>query len=172
MGRRSLFKNREKRKKQKAKRKLEFITSKLQPNGAVSNSSSEESNSDDYGIVDDDYGVDSAVMEMRIEDDFKEQDIHDETCTDEYLNEYLIKCRQVLMCKVDAYQQELAHERLERKKLLFRTEEKIQNIQEFYRKMVLVPNCAGTILKKSLSSTRRAQQFLKELVTTNTILRP
>lgn len=171
MGRRSPLKKKEKRKRQKAARKMKLNAAKFQPDGA-SSSQSEECISGDYEFVNDEYGFDSAVIKMRIEDDFKEQDIRDGTCTDEYSKDYLIRCREILMSKVSAYQRELAQERLEKKRLVYATEEKIQNIQNFYKKMILVPSRAGTIFKKSISSTHTAQQFLSELVTSNTVLRP
>ena len=164
------MKKREKRKKQKTKRKLKYIKSELHHRDVLV--ACEEPTINEYSSVNDEYGVDSAVVQMRIEDNFKEQDYHDQTCTDDYSKHYLTKCREVLMCKVEAYQQELARERLEKKKLLASTEEKIQSIQEFYKKMILVPNRTGTIARKALSSTHTAKQFLKELVTNNTILRP
>lgn len=169
MGRRSPLKKKEKRKKEKAKRKMK---SKLQHDNMSSSCSSEESTSS-FDFINDEYGVDSAVMEMYIEDSFKEQDLRDGTCMKEYSTNYLLKCREELMSKVDAYQRELAHERLEKKKIIASTEEKIQSIQNFYKKMILVPSRTGTIIKKSISSTHTAKQFLEELVSSGTvILRP
>ena len=49
---------------------------------------------------DDDCGVDTTVLEMRVEDGIKEQDFINETCMDEYSYEYLFKCRHVLMNKI------------------------------------------------------------------------
>ncbi len=41
------------------------------------------------------------MVEMRVEDGLKEQDFINETCMDEYSYEYLSKCRQILMNKVE-----------------------------------------------------------------------
>jgi ABC-type phosphate transport system auxiliary subunit len=54
------------------------------------------------------YGVDTTVLEMQIEDGFKEAT---SSCAE---HEYLQRCHQQLMDKVRAYRVELERERLEK----------------------------------------------------------
>lgn len=70
-----------------------------------------------------DYGLNSAVIEILIEDahGFKEQDQSTGICTDEYLHEYLHKYPQVLMDKFDGYCLEPEHECLEKRRLTLAT---------------------------------------------------
>ena len=66
------------------------------------------------------YGVDTTVLEMQIEDGFKDQDEATCSCTEQYSPEYLQRCCQQLMDKVTAYWVELERERLQNKKAYVR----------------------------------------------------
>ena len=106
--------------------------------------------------------VDTTVLEMQIEDGFKEQDEATCSCAEQYSSDYLQRCRQQLMDKVRAYRVELERERLEKKKLILETEERIQSIRTFYTNIALAPTRTGRIAKAALSSTHTAKQFLRE----------
>lgn len=114
------------------------------------------------------YGLDTEVLKMQIEDTFKDMEEAPEISGthSEYSAECLIKCRKLLMEKVSAYRKELQHERLEKKKILLETEERIQSIRTFYTNIAIAPTRTGRIAKAALSSTHTAQQFLKEVVST------
>ena len=167
MGRISPAKKREKRKRQKARRKL-FASSNEFRQSSVDVKSDDDVGHDagtsSDGILKDDdvYGVDTTVLEMQIEDGFKEQDEVTGSCTEQYSPEYLQRCRQQLMDKVRAYWEELERERLEKKKLMLETEEQIQNIRTFYTNIALAPTRTGRIAKAALSSTHTAKEFLRE----------
>ena len=170
MGRISPAKKREKRKRQKAKRKLFASTNHFRESSdhAVNNGdiqvSGNDASSNSDGILknDDVYGIDTTVLEMQIEDGFKEQDESTGSNTEEYSPEYLQRCRQQLMDKVRAYREELERERFEKKKLILETEERIQNIRTFYTNIALVPSRTGRIAKAALSSTHTAKEFLRD----------
>ena len=76
------------------------------------------------------YGVDTDVVEMRVEDGLKEL-----TCMDEYSYEYLSKCRQILMNKV--------REKLEQEKYEKKQEVWIQSIRSFYTNIAIAPSRTG-----------------------------
>lgn len=167
MGRISPEKKREKRKRQKVKRKLFNASNKFRKSSVNADNSGDilSSGSDGTDAIlkqDDVYGVDTTVLEMQIEDGFKEQDEATCSCAEQYSPEYLERCRQQLMDKVRAYRVELERERLEKKKLMLETEERIQSIRTFYTNIALAPTRTGRIAKAALSSTHTAKEFLRE----------
>ena len=169
MGKISPEKKREKRKRQKAKRKLfasshKFRESSVNYGDNDGDSVFSGSGTDDaYALQEDDmYGVDKTVLMMQIEDGFKEQDEATTLCEEQYSPEYLQRCRQQLMDKVRAYRVELERERLEKKRLMLETEKRIQNIRTFYTNIALAPTYTGRIAKAALSSTHTAKEFLRQ----------
>ena len=181
MGRISPAKKREKRKRQKAKRKLFASINGFQESsecavndGDILVSGNDITSSSSDGIRKDDnvYGVDTTVLEMQIEDGFKEKDESTGSCTEEYSSEYLQRCCQQLMDKVRAYREELEWERLEKKRLILETEERIQNIRIFYTNIALAPTRTGRIAKAALSSTHTAKEFLRDALSKSNVRLP
>lgn len=176
MGRISLSKKREKRKRQRAKRKILTHVGELREhtvNSASVVSDDDASHTSDGLLKEDDmYGVDTTVLEMQIEDGFKELDESAGSCAEEYSRLYLLRCHQQLMDKVRAYREELERERLEKKKLILKTEERIQNIRTFYTNIALAPTRTGRIAKAALSSTHTAKEFLRDTLSKSNAILP
>ena len=167
-GRPSPETKRAKRKRQKARRKLfrssaakskhMYVAQESESNEMQAWSSNKNDQDDD-----DDCGVDTNVLEMRIEDGIKEQDFINETCMDEYSYECLLNCRHVLMNKVTFYRKKLEQEKFEKKKVIMKCEDSVQNIRSFYTNIALAPTRAEKIARAALSSTHTAKQFLREI---------
>lgn len=102
------------------------------------------------------YGINQDVLQMKVEDGFKEQD-EASRIQEEYSMEYLSKCRQLLMDKVNMYRRQLQHECSNHKKLVS-TEERIESIRRFYTNIALAPNRTTRIKKAALSSTHTAKE--------------
>ena len=112
---------------------------------------------------DDDYGIDSHVMEMKLDDGYMESDQQAGQDVPEYTTQYLLRCREQLMSKVSHYRKLLEEQEVIKKKMALENSQKIQNIRTFYQNIAYAPTRSGKLVRAALSKTPTAKEFLKEV---------
>ena len=157
MGRPSPKQKKSKRKRQKARRKLEFskMLSKCDENadhGSPSEPSHEsEQSTSCMGDVDTD------VMEMSLYDSYRKLD------GEQYTPRYLFKCREKLMIKVKQYRAHIHDLKREVAKVKLESNEEKERLRKYYEVIAFGKSRSGKIVRDAMGTAHAAGKIIQEL---------
>lgn len=157
MGKHSPLSKRDKRKKQKARRKLKFdnVPPQQMSEGSLSSSGLQDTECQ-HKSNDDVLGLDLDVLEMTLEDTF--------TAPDERLPyEYLDNCRKNLMRKVEMYHIQLQDMRAKNAQMRAQHCLEIERIRSFYKNIAFGHSRTGRIVRNVICTSKEAKTFVQEL---------
>ena len=185
MGRRSLESKREKRRRQRAKRKLRNQTrdgedriakiiqnptdcgedrSVVSIQDTVHEDRSVASGEDNYRPkVYPELGVDFTAELMKFEDCLKEP-------SKRYTHEYLLDCRKTLRLRLEECHQRLEESLSENTKLVFKHRQEIERIRSFYQTIAYGTSRSGLMVRTARAKSASAAELLKKFVDEQTYL--
>lgn len=101
-------------------------------------------------------GEDMVAVEMRLEDEFKDED-------EQYPRDYLLECRERLCVKVQHYRSEVEalKDKIAQQSLQHRKQ--LDQVRDFYRNIAYARTRAGEIVRRALVNSTAAEQLMKEL---------
>ena len=101
-------------------------------------------------------GEDMVALEMRLEDELKDED-------EQYPSDYLSECRERLCVKVQRYQSEVEALKDKIAQQFLQHRKQLVQVRDFYCNIAYSCNQAGRIVKRVFSSSTTAEQLMKEL---------
>ena len=112
-------------------------------------------------MMDNCLGEDADVVLMHAEDSLME--LESDESQSKYSYEYLLECRQKLMCKVAEYRERIEEQSTETTQVACKHRQEIEHIRSFYQAIAYAPTRSGRMVKAARCSSSVAAEIMREL---------
>lgn len=160
MGRRSPEKLKDKRKEQKAKRKL---FTKQDVSTCLDTPSNDTVREDYHGDSDTctsafgNVAIDIDVIDMALYDSYRQID------GEPHSQEHLLKCRMKLMQKVKCYKEQINYLQEQRIRDELRYKQEKERLRKFYETIAFAQSRTGRMVRSAMGTTNAAKEIMEEL---------
>lgn len=152
MGKHSPEAKRSKRKRQKVRRKLDFVHERTCDSNPCPSSEDDQELTYSYSY-EDTLGIDLDAFQMSLETEDNE----------DLPYEYLLDCRKKLIRKIEWYRKQLDTSTSENTYLVSKHRAEIRRIKTFYQNIAFGRSHSGKLVKRALCTGKAASEFMKEL---------